>query len=82
MELEELEKENAELKARLNAINILTPELQKISKEKTDQLTTAKELLKKLYSHVFQGMDFMELNDYNVLKADAENFLKESEVEK
>lgn len=39
----------------------------------------AKEIIKKLYSHVFQGMGFMEINDYNVQKAEAEQFLKESE---
>ena len=48
---------------------------------KNPQLTRAKEIIKKLYSHVFQGMGFMEINDYNVLKAEAEQFLN-SEVEK
>lgn len=48
--------------------------------DKDEQLTKAKEIIKKLYSHVFQGMDFMELNDYNVQKAEAEQFI--SEVEK
>lgn len=42
-----------------------------------EQLTKAKEIVKKLYSHVFQGMGFMELNDFNVLKAEAEQFIKE-----
>lgn len=50
--------------------------------DKDDQLTKAKEIIKKLYSHVFQGMGFMELNDYNVQKAEAKQFLKDSEVEK
>lgn len=36
----------------------------------------AKEIIKKLYSHVFQGKGFMELNDYNVQKAEAEQFLQ------
>lgn len=45
--LTELEKENAEMKARLNAINLLTPELEKHSKENKKQLTKAKEILKK-----------------------------------
>lgn len=40
-----------------------------------EQLAQAKEIIKKLYSHIFQGMDFMELNDFNVLKAEAEQFL-------
>lgn len=48
---------------------------QKYSKE----LKEAKDVIKKLYSHVFQGMGFMEINDYNVEKAEAEQFLKESE---
>ena len=43
-------KENAELKARLNAINLLTPELEKSSKLKTQQLTKAKEIILKLYN--------------------------------
>lgn len=45
-----------------------------------EQLINAKEIIKKLYSHVFQGMGFMEINDYNVQKAEAEQFI--SEVEK
>lgn len=40
-------KENAELKARLNAVNLLTPELEKSSRLKKRQLTRAEELLKK-----------------------------------
>ena len=44
---------------------------------KNPQLTRAKEIIKKLYSHVFQGMGFMEINDYNVQKAEAEQFLRE-----
>ncbi len=43
----------------------------------TQKLTKAKEIIKKLYSHIFQGMGFMEINDYNVQKAEAEQFLKE-----
>jgi len=46
--ISELEKENAELKARLNAINILTPELQRLSKEKKDQLTKARKVIENL----------------------------------
>ena len=41
-----LEKENTELKVRLNAINLLTPELEKASELKRKQLTKAKELPK------------------------------------
>lgn len=46
--VEKLEKENAELKARLNAINLLTSELGKNSKLKKQQLTKAKELVRSL----------------------------------
>ena len=46
----DLEKENAELKARLNAINLLTPELQKASKLRQQQLTNAKEIILRLYN--------------------------------
>ena len=41
------------------------------------QLTKARKIIKKLYPHVFQGMEFMELNDYNVQKTEVEQFLKE-----
>ena len=44
-----------------------------------EQLIKAKEIIKKLYSHVFQGMGFMEINDYNVQKAEAEQFIREEE---
>lgn len=49
-----------------------------IIKQQNEQLTKAKKIIRKLYSHVFQGMDFMELNDYNVQKAEVEQFLKEN----
>lgn len=49
--IQELRNENVGLKARLNAINLLTPELEKMSKLKTQQLTKAKELLKKCYEN-------------------------------
>ena len=41
------------------------------------KLTKAKEIIKKVYSHIFQGMGFMEINDYNVQKAEVEQFIKE-----
>jgi len=79
----ELKKENAVLKGVANSVldnwckgNDPCPHLKK----RDDQLTKAKEIIKKLYSHVFQGMGFMELNDFNVQKAETEQFL--SEVEK
>ena len=45
LEIEKLEQENASLKARLSVINLLTPELEKVSKLRKQQLTKAKELL-------------------------------------
>lgn len=57
----------------------LLKESYALSEHRKEKLTKAKEIIKKLYSHVFQGMDFMELNDYNVQKAEAEQFLKEVE---
>lgn len=47
--IKELEKENAELKSRLNAINLLTPELEKSSKLKKQQLTKAIGIIKRWY---------------------------------
>ena len=38
-------------------------------------LKCAKEIIKKIYSHVFRGMSFMEINDYNALKNEVEQFL-------
>ena len=82
--IEELEEENAELKARLNAINLLTPELEKRSKLRIQQLTIAKDLL----------LRFIELKNkpcaaghsinmllYENICANADQFLN-SEVEK
>jgi hypothetical protein len=53
MTKEELEKENAELKARLNAINLLTPELEKQSQSKKQQFAKAKEIMEKLSKSLF-----------------------------
>lgn len=77
---EELEKENTELKARLNAINLLTPELQKKSQLKTQQLTKAKEIIRKL---VLEVKGYEEINGYDTCEPvkEAEQFLN-SEVEK
>lgn len=85
--IKELEKENAGLKARLNAINLLTPELQKMSKLKTQQLTKAKEIIKRLlatprsiYGRDEDGEITSFFNsDYGKLKKQAEQFLKEVE---
>lgn len=46
--IEELEKENVGLNARLNAINLLTPELEKSSKLKEQQITKATEYIEKV----------------------------------
>lgn len=67
----ELEKQNAGLKARLNAINLLTPELEKSSKLKTQQLTKATELLKEAQGYIENEDD--ELYDK------IEQFIKEIE---
>lgn len=49
VEFDNLQKENAELKARLNAINLLTPELEKKSKLRRQQLTKAIGIIKRWY---------------------------------
>ena len=75
---EELEEENAELKEQCSILadcNTCHSSCKNENAEMKKQLTKAKEIIKKLYSHVFQGMGFMEINDYNVQKAEAEQFL-------
>lgn len=47
--------------------------------EKDEQLTKAKEIIKKLYDKAFRGIGFMELNDFNVLKSEVEQFIKEGQ---
>lgn len=44
----DLTNENKNLKTRLNAINLLTPELEKLSKDKDNKLAQAKDLLKRM----------------------------------
>ena len=94
MTKEELEKEKCELKKQVENRNCSNCRRSKAGCPNdgschnfslwqpfiNPQLTKAKEIIKKLYSHVFQGMGFMEINDYNVQKAEAEEFLN-SEVE-
>ena len=65
-------KENAELKARLNAINLLTPELEKLSKLKTQQLTKAKVALRNVIDYLGQFC-----SDYPDCVIEAEKILKE-----
>ena len=78
--IEELEKENAELKARLNAINLLTPELEELSKLKTQQLTKAKDHIKTLLDCLEQDTNDPQTNYYVCQYMDkAEQFLKEIE---
>ena len=82
-DIAELEKENTELKAFRQDCVKLTEDNVVMARQRAEvarQLTKAKEIIKKLYSHVFQGIGFMELNDYNVQKAEVEQFI--SEVEK
>ncbi len=74
-----LETESAELKARLNAINLLTPELEKASKLRKQQLTKAKELLNE-FMRISKASDEDFEHDYSELIGEAEQFL--SEVEK
>ncbi len=76
----DLEKENAELKARLNAINLLTPELEKLSKAKTQQLTKAKEHIKTLLDCLKQDTNDPQTNYYVCQYMDkAKQFIKEIE---
>jgi DNA repair exonuclease SbcCD ATPase subunit len=75
----DLKKENAELKARLNAINLLTPELKKMSKLKRQQLTTAKELISEFVEWAnWQGNS--KCPSFKSIQDKAEQFLN-SEVE-
>lgn len=66
----QLREENAGLKARLNAINLLTPELEKLSKLKTQQLTKVKYTLKKIIETVHNdrideyGARLVLINDF------------------
>ena len=80
--LAELEKENAELKEQcliLADCNTCNSICKTENIEMKKQLTKAKEIIEKLYSHIFQGMCFMGINDYSIQKAEVERFLKESE---
>lgn len=76
-------KENEELKEKISVLlsckNCPENKGGWICVTLEEKLTKAKEIIKKLYSHIFQGMGFMEINDYNVQKAEVEQFLKESE---
>jgi hypothetical protein len=77
----ELEKENAGLKARLNAINLLTPELEKMSELKTQRLTKATEIIKILLKYD-RGQFFDNRRIYEKYvrtRGEAEQFLKEIE---
>lgn len=75
-EKDDLQKENAKLKARLNAINLLTPELEKQSKAKKQQLTKAKVLLAK-------WVELFKPKGGNIpptpIQIDTEEFIKENE---
>lgn len=71
--VEKLEKENAELKARLNAINLLTSELGKSSKLKKQQLTKARHLIRRYVKIYVNPYPEEEIE----LRNEAEQFLKE-----
>lgn len=73
--IEKLEKENAELKARPNTINLLTPELEKQSKTKKQQLIKAKEIIQTLIDSL-EVSEGEEIKESKVIK-EAEQFLKE-----
>ena len=73
----ELENENAKLKEKVGKYQIeMFDEIEKRDR----RITKAKEIIKKLYSHIFQGMNFMELNDYNIQKAEVEQFLNSENI--
>ena len=78
-ENERLKKENAGLKARLNAINLLTPELEKSSKLKKQQLTKAKEILQEYIRINLMPPIERNFDDEVKLFKQAEQFLKETE---
>lgn len=48
-QMSKLEEENASMRARLNAINLLTPKLEKCSKLRKQQLTKAIGIIKRWY---------------------------------
>ena len=76
----DLEKENAELKARLNAINLLTPELEKMSKLRKQQLTKAKEIIREyMRFEPMIGTCSFYSEEYEKTKTKAERFLDDSE---
>ena len=78
--IEQLEKENENLKARLYAINLLTPELEKLSKDKDNKLAQAKEHIKILLDCLKQDTNDPQTNYYVCQYMDkAEQFLKEIE---
>lgn len=77
-----LDQENAGLKARLNAIYLLTPELQKTSDLRKAQLTKAKEIIKKFSEFANLEVEYdpehpQEHTDlWDELCKEAEQFLK------
>lgn len=70
---------NKHLNSRNKALEEESDKYRNMLFDKMEQLDRAKKIIKKLYSHIFQGMGFMELNDYNIQKAETEQFLKEVE---
>ena len=76
--LAKLKEENKFLKEQCLILadgNVCSSTCSEIKK----QLTKAKEIIKKLYDKAFRGIGFMELNDFNVLKSEVEQFIKEGQ---
>jgi len=70
---------NKHLNSRNKALEEETNKYRNMVFDKMERLDKAKEIIKKLYSHIFQGIGFIELNDYNIQKAEAEQFLRDVE---
>ena len=73
--VEEVCKQYIEQETKLLSQHIL--ELQADKGELTDEVNEAKEIIRRFYRFIFLREDFMELNDFNIWKNKAEDFLKE-----
>ncbi len=71
-------KENLDLKARLNVIGLLTPELKKKVEIKNATITKAKELLNEFMRLSKASEEDFE-HDYSELIGDTEQFIKDLE---
>ena len=68
---------NIDLKEKIKDLRKTLNERSYVTLE--EKLTKGKEIIEKLYSHIFQGMCFMGINDYNVHKAEVEQYISEVE---